>query len=186
MKDRMTDSRSTPRSLFDSLGVGRLVSALADGILARESSLEGAVLVGIRRRGVALAERLGRLLRERSGVEVPQGILDITLYRDDLSLISPQPLVRGTDIAANIDGTRTLLVDDVLYTGRTIRAALDALADFGRPRRVELAVLIDRGHREVPIQADHVGERIETEAMEMVEVRLEEVDGRDEVVVIRR
>ena len=175
-----------PRQLFDAAAVERLISSLADSIVARESSLDDAQLVGIRRRGAPLAERLREVLRKRTGVEVPLGVLDITLYRDDLSLISPQPIVRGTEISTNIDGARTILVDDVLYTGRTVRAALDALADFGRPRRVELAVLIDRDHRELPIQADHVGERVETEAREMVEVHLAEVDGKDEVLLLRR
>ena len=176
----------TERPLFDAAKVEGCIEALAESIHRRNGALEGAILVGIRRRGVPLAERLGASLRRRASVEVPQGILDITLYRDDLSLISPQPQVRGTEIDLDINGTRTILVDDVLYTGRTIRAALDALADFGRPRRVELAVLIDRGHRELPIQPDHVGETIETEAQDMVEVRLREVDGEDAVLILRR
>lgn len=182
----MTESRSSPAQLFGASEVKRIISDLAQSILARDDSLDGALLVGVRRRGVPLAQRLQRALEERTGIVIPLGILDITLYRDDLSLISPQPLVRGTEISTDIDGTRTLLVDDVLYTGRTIRAALDALADFGRPRRVELTVLVDRGHRELPIQADHVGERVETQAEEMVEVRLEEVDGEDKVILLRR
>jgi pyrimidine operon attenuation protein/uracil phosphoribosyltransferase len=163
-----------------------MVRTLVDGILGREDSLDRTLLVGIRKRGVPLARRLAAEIRSRTGKEVPLGVLDITLYRDDLSLISPQPLVRDTEIGTDINGTRTILVDDVLYTGRTVRAALDALADFGRPHRIELAVLIDRGHRELPIHADHVGETVETDAEEMVEVRLQEVDGKDEVVIIRR
>lgn len=182
----MADPDPTTTCLFDSTGIERLVSALAESIADRKDSLEGAFLVGIRRRGVPLAERLRTVLKERAGVEIPLGVLDITLYRDDLSLISPQPLVRGTEIRCDINETRTILVDDVLYTGRTVRAALDALADFGRPRRIELAVLIDRDHRELPIQADHVGERVETEAREQVEVHLQEVDGEDKVILIRR
>lgn len=174
------------RNLYDAAGVDRMVRSLVDGILGRGGSLDRTLLVGIRKRGVPLASRLAAEIQARTGKEVPLGVLDITLYRDDLSLISPQPQVRGTEIGTDINGTRTILVDDVLYTGRTVRAALDALADFGRPHRIELAVLIDRGHRELPIHADHVGETVKTDAEEMVEVRLQEVDGKDQVVIIRR
>ena len=166
------------RPLFDAAKVEGCIEALADSILARNGSLDGTILVGIRRRGVPLAERLGSALKRRAGVDVPLGILDITLYRDDLSLISPQPQVRGTEIDLDISGTRTILVDDVLFTGRTIRAALDALSDFGRPRRIELAVLIDRGHRELPIRADYVGRNVPTARSETVEVVVEgEMEG---------
>lgn len=182
----MEQSMTEPRHLLDAKAVDRIIVSLTDGILGRDPSLDDTVLVGIRRRGVPLAERLRRILEDRKGVDVPLGVLDITLYRDDLSLISPQPQVRGTDISMNINGTRVILVDDVLYTGRTVRAALDALADFGRPKRVELAVLIDRGHRELPIHADHVGQTVETEAREMVEVRLRDLDETDDVMILRR
>ncbi|MCZ6602286.1 MAG: bifunctional pyr operon transcriptional regulator/uracil phosphoribosyltransferase PyrR [Planctomycetota bacterium] len=182
----MTEPRGQPQLVHDARGVDRLIAVLVDSILERESSLENTAIVGIRRRGVPLAERIREGLKSRTGNDLPLGVLDITLYRDDLSLISPQPLVRGTDIKFNISGTRTLLVDDVLYTGRTVRAALDALSDFGRPRRIELAVLIDRGHRELPIQADHVGAKVETEAREMVEVRLRGIDEEDQVLLLRR
>ncbi|MCZ6689770.1 MAG: bifunctional pyr operon transcriptional regulator/uracil phosphoribosyltransferase PyrR [Planctomycetota bacterium] len=182
----MTEPQGQPKVVHDAQGVDRLIAVLVDSILERESSLENTALVGVRRRGVPLAERIREGIKSRTGNDLPLGVLDITLYRDDLSLISPQPLVRGTDIEFNISGMRTLLVDDVLYTGRTVRAALDALSDFGRPRRIELAVLIDRGHRELPIQADHVGGRVETEAREMVEVRLRGIDEEDQVLLLRR
>jgi pyrimidine operon attenuation protein/uracil phosphoribosyltransferase len=142
-------------------------------------------LVGVRSRGVPLARRLARALREATGVEPPVGALDITLYRDDLmrNAVGPQPLIRRTEIPFSIDDRKILLVDDVLYTGRTIRAALDALIDFGRPKAIQLVVLVDRGHRELPIKADYVGKNVPTSRRESVQVRLEEVDGHDEVVI---
>jgi len=140
-------------------------------------------LVGIRNRGVYLAERLAGCIRKIENKEVPVGILDITLYRDDLTLVASHPLVRKTEIDFDINDKILVLVDDVLYTGRTIRAALDALIDFGRPKSIQLAVLVDRGHRELPIRADYVGKNIPTAQNESVEVRLEEVDGKDEVVI---
>ena len=142
-------------------------------------------LVGVRTRGVPLARRLAASLREITGVEVPTGALDITLYRDDLmkTAVGPQPIVRRTEIPFSIDGRHIVLVDDVLYTGRTIRAALDALIDFGRPRTIQLVVLVDRGHRELPIKADYVGKNVPTSRRETVHVRLAEIDGRDEVAL---
>jgi len=139
--------------------------------------------VGIRTRGVPLARRLAARVRDRSGIEIPVGVLDITLYRDDLTDIASQPVVRDTVLPFGVDGRRIVLVDDVLYTGRTVRAALDQLIDFGRPRRIELMVLVDRGCRELPIQADYVGKQIETTRKQMVEVRLKEEDGRKKVVL---
>ncbi len=141
------------------------------------------VLVGIQRRGVQLAERLVRAIREAEGVDVPRGALDITLYRDDLQTVGPRPVVGATALPANIDGKRVVIVDDVLYTGRTVRAALDELADFGRPARIALAVLVDRGGRELPIHADVVGRRVEVPAGGRVDVYVTELDGRDEVVL---
>ena len=142
-------------------------------------------LVGIRTRGVPLARRIAKSIHDISGHEVPTGALDITLYRDDLmrTPVGPQPLVRKTEIPFSIDDKRILLVDDVLYTGRTIRAALDALIDFGRPRAIQLVVLVDRGHRELPIKADYVGKNLPTSAAQSVQVHLVEIDGRDEVEI---
>jgi len=142
-------------------------------------------IVGIRERGVPLARRISAELERIAGKAVPTGALDITLYRDDLmrQAVGPQPLVRSTDILFDIDNRVIVLVDDVLYTGRTIRAALDALIDFGRPRAIQLVVLVDRGHRELPIKADYVGKNVPTSRRESIQVRLQEVDGHDEVVI---
>jgi pyrimidine operon attenuation protein/uracil phosphoribosyltransferase len=139
----------------------------------------------VRSRGVPLARRLARSIKEITGDEVPTGSLDITLYRDDLMrhAVGPQPVVRRTEIPFSIDGRKILLVDDVLYTGRTTRAALDALIDFGRPKAIQLIVLVDRGHRELPIKADYVGKNLPTALDESVQVRLQEIDDRDEVVL---
>jgi len=143
-------------------------------------------IVGIRKRGAVLAERLREIIRANTGCEAPLGSLDITLYRDDFSTLGANPVVGGTDVLFDMDGRKVLLVDDVLYTGRTIRAALDALTDLGRPAMVRLFVLVDRYHRELPIQADFAGRRVRTRVSEMVEVRVREIDGRDEVVVMDR
>src|SRR5205085_2459474 len=142
-------------------------------------------LVGIRTRGVPLARRLAKILKEITGQDVPTGALDITLYRDDLMrhAVGAQPVVRSTDISFSIDDKRILLVDDVLYTGRTIRAALDALIEFGRPRSIQLVVMVDRGHRELPIKADYVGKNLPTSPTQIVKVHLAESDGRDEVEI---
>ena len=156
---------------------------IAHEIVEKNKGTEGLCLVGIRNRGVYLAERLAGCIRKIENKEVPVGILDITLYRDDLTLVASHPLVRKTEIDFDINDKILVLVDDVLYTGRTIRAALDALIDFGRPKSIQLAVLVDRGHRELPIRADYVGKNIPTAQNESVEVRLEEVDGKDEVVI---
>jgi pyrimidine operon attenuation protein/uracil phosphoribosyltransferase len=158
---------------------------MAHEILERHRSLEPLAFVGIRARGVPIAERLAADLESLTGVRVPTGSLDITLYRDDLMrhAVAPQPVIRRTDIPFSIDDRVIVLVDDVLYTGRTIRAALDALIDFGRPRAIELVALVDRGHRELPIRADYVGKNIPTSQQQSVQVRLVEIDGRDEVEV---
>lgn len=163
--------------------LGRTISRLTHQILEANKEIAAIVIIGIRTRGVPLAERIARLIYEIEGKEVPVGILDITLYRDDLTLIATQPIVRETKIDFNIDGKTVILVDDVLYTGRTIRSALDALIDFGRPRTIQLAVLIDRGHRELPIEARFIGKNIPTSRHEDVIVRLKETDGRDEVII---
>ena len=132
-----------------------------------------------------LAHRIAEAIREHEGAVVPVGALDITFYRDDLSLVAQQPIVKGTQIPFDLNGTTVVLVDDVLYTGRTIRAAMDALIDFGRPQAIRLAVLVDRGHRELPIRADHVGKNVPTSREEIVQVRLEEIDGEDGVEIER-
>ena len=173
--------------VMDADRISRALTRIAHEIVERNKSLEGLALVGIRSRGEHLARRLATALRDITGQDVPTGALDITLYRDDLmrNTVGPQPLVRLTEIPFSIDDRRILLVDDVLYTGRTIRAALDALIDFGRPKVIQLVVLVDRGHRELPIKADYVGKNIPTAATESVQVRLVEADGRDEVSVER-
>src|SRR3954468_8527722 len=171
--------------VMDADRIGRTLTRIAHEIVERNKGVEDLALVGVRTRGVHIARRLARSLREITGQEIPTGALDITLYRDDLmrQAVGPQPLVRKTDIPFSIDDRIILLVDDVLYTGRTVRAALDALIDFGRPQAIQLVVLVDRGHRELPIKADYVGKNLPTSRRESVQVRLEEVDGDDEVVI---
>jgi len=170
---------------MDADRMSRALTRIAHEILERNRGLDELALVGIRTRGVPIARRLARALREINGDDVPTGALDITLYRDDLMrhAVGPQPVVRRTEIPFSIDDRKILLVDDVLYTGRTIRAALDALIDFGRPRAIQLVVLVDRGHRELPIKADYVGKNLPTSLKESVQVRLQEIDGVDEVVI---
>jgi pyrimidine operon attenuation protein/uracil phosphoribosyltransferase len=171
--------------VMDGDRIARSLTRIAHEILERNRGVGALAFVGIRARGVPIAARLAAHLREIAGVDVPTGALDITLYRDDLmrTSVAPQPVVRRTEIPFSIDGRHILLVDDVLYTGRTIRAALDALIDFGRPSAIQLVVLVDRGHRELPIRADYVGRNIPTARHESVQVRLLEIDGRDEVEV---
>ena len=176
-----------PHSIvMDADRIGRTLTRIAHEIIERNRGVEDLALVGVRTRGVHLARRLARSLREITGHDIPTGALDITLYRDDLMrhAVGPQPLVRRTEIPFSIDDRILLLVDDVLYTGRTTRAALDALIDFGRPRGIQLIVLVDRGHRELPIKADYVGKNLPTSSSESVQVHLQESDGSDEVVVV--
>jgi len=172
-------------SVMDADRMARTLTRIAHEILERNRDLAELALVGIRTRGVPIAKRLARAIHDINGQDVPTGALDITLYRDDLMrhAVGPQPLVRRTEIPFSIDDKRILLVDDVLYTGRTIRAALDALIDFGRPKAIQLVVLIDRGHRELPIKADYVGKNMPTSLAQSVQVHLAEVDGRDEVEI---
>jgi pyrimidine operon attenuation protein / uracil phosphoribosyltransferase len=171
--------------VMDADRMSRALTRIAHEILERNRGLDELALVGIRTRGVPLARRLARALKEINGDDVPTGALDITLYRDDLMRhpVGPQPLVRRTEIPFSIDDRKIMLVDDVLYTGRTIRAALDALIDFGRPRVIQLIALVDRGHRELPIKADYVGKNLPTSLRQSVQVRLQEIDGIDEIVV---
>ncbi len=171
--------------VMDADRVSRSITRIAHEILERNRGVEDLALVGIRARGVPIAERLAAALGELSGTRVPVGALDITLYRDDLMrhAVGPQPVIRRTEIPFSLDDRLILLVDDVLDPGRTIRAALDALIDFGRPRAIQLGALVDRGHRELPIRADYVGRNIPTSRQQSVQVRLAEIDGRDEVEV---
>jgi pyrimidine operon attenuation protein/uracil phosphoribosyltransferase len=171
--------------VMDADRMSRALTRIAHEILERNRGVDELALVGIRTRGVPLARRLARALKEINGDDVPTGALDITLYRDDLmrSAVGPQPVIRKTEIPFSIDDRKILLVDDVLYTGRTIRAALDALIDFGRPRAIQLVVMVDRGHRELPIRADYVGKNLPTSLKQSVQVRLHEIDGVDEVVI---
>jgi len=170
---------------MDADRIGRTLTRIAHEIVERNKGTDDLALVGVRTRGVPIARRIARTLREITGHEVPTGSLDVTLYRDDLMrhAVGPQPLVRRTDIQFSIDDRKILLVDDVLYTGRTTRAALDALIDYGRPKAIQLIVLVDRGHRELPIKADYVGKNLPTAPEESVQVRLIEIDGEDEVVL---
>jgi pyrimidine operon attenuation protein/uracil phosphoribosyltransferase len=171
--------------VLDADRISRTLTRIAHEIVERNRGVDELALVGIRTRGVPIAKRLARAIREINGHDVPTGALDITLYRDDLMrhAVGPQPLIRKTEIPFSIDDKKILLVDDVLYTGRTIRAALDALIDFGRPKAIQLVVLVDRGHRELPIKADYVGKNVPTSLTESVQVHLTEVDGRDEVEI---
>jgi pyrimidine operon attenuation protein / uracil phosphoribosyltransferase len=173
------------RRIMEAEDVRRATVRISHEIVEKQAGTEGLVLVGIQRRGVPLAHRVADAIREHEGVTVPVGALDITFYRDDLSLVAQQPLVKGTAIPFDLNGSTVILVDDVLYTGRTIRAAMDALIDFGRPQAIRLAVLVDRGHRELPIRADHVGKNVPTSREEIVRVTLEETDGEDGVEIER-
>lgn len=169
--------------LMDENQMNRALSRIAHEIIERNKGIENVALVGIRRRGVPLAQRLAARLKEFEGTDVPVGTLDITLYRDDLTELSSVPLVQKSDVNFKLPGKTVILVDDVLYTGRTVRAALDALLDIGRPTVIQLAVLCDRGHRELPIRADYVGKNVPTSRREIVEVHLQEVDGQEFVAL---
>lgn len=172
--------------IIDQDGIRRALTRIAHEIIERNKGTNNLVLIGIRRRGVPLARRLAGIIKEIEGSKMPVGILDITLYRDDLSTLGYQPIVRQTEVNFSIEEKKVVLVDDVLYTGRTIRAAMDAIMDLGRPQNIQLAVLIDRGHRELPIRADYVGKNVPTARLELVEVRLVEFDGVDEVVIMEK
>jgi len=169
--------------IMDAEGIRRAITRIAHEIIEKNKGTSGTVLIGIRRRGVPLAERLGQRIKEIEGARLPIGVLDITLYRDDLSTLAEQPVVHRTEVPFSIVDKRILLVDDVLYTGRTVRAALDALIDLGRPQSIQLVVLVDRGHRELPIRADFVGKNVPTSRREVIAVHLTEVDGVDKVVI---
>ncbi len=172
-----------PHKILEADEMERILNRMTCNILEVHRGAEGLALIGIQTRGVYIARRLQAKIRAAEGLEVPVGQMDITLYRDDWTQIDHYPLVQATNIPFSVDGRQIVLVDDVLYTGRTIRAALDAVIDFGRPDRIELAVLVDRGHRELPIQANYTGRYVETRRSETVNVLLSEHDGKDEVVI---
>ncbi len=173
------------RRIMTAEEIRRAVIRISHEIVEKHAGTDGLVLVGIQRRGVPIARRLVEAIHEHENVTLPVGALDITFYRDDLSMLAQQPVVKGTDLPFDVTGTTVVLVDDVLYTGRTIRAAMDALMEYGRPLAVRLAVLVDRGHRELPIRADHVGKNVPTSREEIVHVRIEEIDGEDAVDIDR-
>ena len=175
----------TGRRIMTADEIRRATIRLSHEIVEKQAGTDGLMLIGIQRRGVPLAQRIASSIAENEGVDVPVGALDITFYRDDLSMVAQQPMVKGTELPSGIDGKTIVLVDDVLFTGRTIRAAMDALVDFGRPQAIRLVVLVDRGHRELPIRADHVGKNVPTSREELVKVHLEETDGEDDVEIMR-
>ncbi|MGI5849594.1 MAG: bifunctional pyr operon transcriptional regulator/uracil phosphoribosyltransferase PyrR [Christensenellales bacterium] len=169
--------------VMDGLALDRALRRIAHEIIEKNKGAENVVLIGIHRRGVPLAKRIARYIEEFEGVHVDLGSLDITFYRDDLSLLADHPVFKGTDIAFDINKKTIVLCDDVLYTGRTVRAAMDALIDLGRPNYIQLAVIVDRGHRELPIRADYIGKNIPTSKAEVVSVHVTEIDGYDNVVI---
>ena len=179
----MTEDKSI--EIMDAAGIKRVLMRIAHEILEKNRGADMLALVGLQTRGVPIARRLAQYIKEIEGADVPVGVLDITLYRDDLAHLSHQPTVHITDIPFDVEDCKIILTDEVIYTGRTIRAALDAIMDLGRPRIVQLAALIDRGHRELPIRADYVGKNIPTSRSEWVYVRLQEVDGIERVDLIR-
>jgi pyrimidine operon attenuation protein/uracil phosphoribosyltransferase len=172
-----------PSTVLDARGMDRTLRRMADQIVELNAGTDNLVIVGIQRRGVQLADRIVRIIKANEGADIVSGALDITLYRDDLQTVGPRPVVGATTLPWTLDDQHVVIVDDVLYTGRTVRAALDELADFGRPSRIALAVLIDRGGRELPIHADVVGRTVDIAAGQRVDVLVEELDGRDEVIV---
>ncbi|MBN3039059.1 MAG: bifunctional pyr operon transcriptional regulator/uracil phosphoribosyltransferase PyrR [Candidatus Omnitrophica bacterium] len=172
--------------IMDKEAMERAIKRIAHEIIERNKGIQDLAIVGIRNRGAYLAERVAAFIEDIESIKVPVGILDITLYRDDLTAVAEQPQVHKTEISFDITDKKIILVDDVLYTGRTIRCALDALVDFGRPKYIQLAVLVDRGHRELPIRADYIGKNVPTALKETVQVLLREVDKKEEVVILEQ
>jgi len=178
-------TKSQAKEIIDAAGLKRTITRLAHEIVEQNRGVENVVLLGIRSRGVPLAERLNKKINEIEGTSLPVGVLDVTMYRDDVYKAIKQPHVQTTEIKFDIDGKTVVVVDDVLFTGRTVRAALDEVIDFGRPLAIQLAVLIDRGHREMPIRADYVGKSIPTALREEIKVKVEEIDGQDGVFLLK-
>ncbi|MBM7095843.1 MULTISPECIES: bifunctional pyr operon transcriptional regulator/uracil phosphoribosyltransferase PyrR [Alteribacter] len=176
------------KGILDEKAIGRALTRIAHEIIERNKGIENCVLVGIKTRGIYIAKRLAERIEKIEGESIPVGEVDITLYRDDLTVKTKneEPEIKGTDISTDITDKKVILIDDVLYTGRTVRAALDALIDLGRPAQIQLAVLIDRGHRELPIRPDFIGKNVPTSKSEVVEARLTEVDELDEVVILQK
>jgi pyrimidine operon attenuation protein / uracil phosphoribosyltransferase len=175
----------TARQIMTADDVRRAVVRISHEIVEKHGGTERLVLVGVQRRGVPLARRIAEAIEQHEGARLLVGALDITFYRDDLTMVAHQPVVKGTDLPFDVNGLTIVIVDDVLYTGRTVRAAMDALMDFGRPSAIRLAVLVDRGHRELPIRADHVGKNVPTSRDEVIHAHMVEFDGVDEVVIDR-
>lgn len=171
--------------LMDAAAMDRAIIRISHEIVERNDGLDNVAIIGIQKRGVPLAMRIRKLLEEIEGVKVPMGILDITFYRDDLSMLSAHPVVNGTDIPFDVNDKKIILVDDVLYTGRTTRAAIENIFDMGRPANIQLAILIDRGHRHLPFRADYVGKNVPTALSEHIDVEVKEVDGQDRVILLK-
>ena len=169
--------------LLDEKAIGRAITRISHEIIERNKGIEDVVLVGIKTRGVPIADRIGKKIQQIEGASVNTGEVDITLYRDDLKKIDVDPVINGSNVQFSIDDKIVILVDDVLYTGRTVRSALDAIIDIGRPKAIQLAVLVDRGHRELPIRADYVGKNVPTSKGEIISVKLSEIDGEDSVTI---
>ncbi len=169
--------------IMDESGIMRAITRISHEIIEKNRGVEDLILIGIQRRGVPLAKMLANKIKEVEGREVPVGVLDITLYRDDLSLLSEHPVINGTQIDFPIGGKKVVLVDDVLFTGRTVRAAIDAIMDIARPKMIQLAILVDRGHRELPIRADYVGKNVPTSRNEIVHVKVQEIDHVNAVTI---
>ncbi|MEK6263314.1 MAG: bifunctional pyr operon transcriptional regulator/uracil phosphoribosyltransferase PyrR [Clostridium sp.] len=169
--------------LLDEKAIGRTLTRVAHEIIEKNKGVENIILVGIKRRGVPIAQRISVLIEQFEGIKLQVGSVDITLYRDDLTSLNQQPVLNNSDLGIDVRGKKIILVDDVLYTGRTARAAIDAIIDKGRPQMIQLAVLVDRGHRELPIRADYVGKNIPTSGKEMISVELLEIDGSDSVCI---
>ena len=180
----MSDKMRQKAQILDEEGIRRALVRIAHEIIERNKGTEKIALIGIQRRGVPLANRLSSYIREIENKTIPVGVLDITLYRDDLTTLAHQPILRRTEVPFPVKNQRIILVDDVIYTGRTIRAALDAIIDLGRPKVIQLAVLVDRGHRELPIRADYIGKSTPTSSKEIVAVRLQETDGQEGVFIL--
>ena len=169
--------------LMDEKAIGRAITRISHEIIERNKGIEDVVLVGIKTRGVPIADRIGKKIQQIEGASVNTGEVDITLYRDDLKKIDVDPVINGSNVQFSIDDKIVILVDDVLYTGRTVRSALDSIIDIGRPKAIQLAVLVDRGHRELPIRADYVGKNVPTSKGEIISVKLSEIDGEDSVTI---